>query len=40
VKEKGVLFYDEKLKWLAVCLLSAEMLNCRLLSTQAANYMM
>jgi len=26
----------EKLKWLAVCMASAEMLNCKLLSTPAA----
>ncbi len=31
-----VLYSDGSLKWLAVCMVSAEMLNCKLLSTQAA----
>jgi hypothetical protein len=31
------LYYDKGLKWLAVCIVSAEMLNCKLLSTQAAD---
>jgi hypothetical protein len=31
-----VLYSDGSLKWLAVSMVSAEMLNCKLLSTQAA----
>jgi hypothetical protein len=28
---------DGSLKWLVVCMVSAEMINCKLLSTQAAD---
>jgi hypothetical protein len=31
-----VLFSDGSLKWHAVCMVSAEMLNCKLLSAKAA----
>jgi hypothetical protein len=31
-----MLYSDGSLKWHVVCMVSAEMLNCKLLSTQAA----
>jgi len=33
----NVLYSDRSLKWLAVCMVLAEMLNCKLLSAQAAD---